>query len=94
MTPHLEISWAEPSRCHDEFSSHEHAGAAWETSGCAVVAGMIRWDKSSFRLISYPCFMVLVHLHIFYCVKTIRMLGTAIFGAPLQGDVDREAQRL
>lgn len=35
--------------------------------------------------------LLLALTHIFYCVKTIRMLGTAR-SAPLQGDVDREAQ--
>jgi len=80
---------AGPSRCHDEFS-HELPGAAWMLGGCAARCGY-EVGQDTFRLIFSPtCFC---SLHIFYCVKTIRMLGTAHLD-PLQGDVDREAQRL
>lgn len=47
------------------------------------------------RLYSFCWPVVLAHSRslFFYCVKTIRMLGTGHSATPLQGDVDREAQR-
>lgn len=87
---------AEPPRSHygslptsnRETASKVNGWCRGVTSGTGIP---LHIDLFFFLLFCHvPCFCS--HAHIFHCVKTIRMLGTAHSAPPLQGDVDREAQ--